>query len=98
MGKKFFVSYENYFFNDSSNSEVQKNTVALINALFLKGDMDKKKVIRIAKSSAAQWGASSGPISCNCLSSLVRDDCLSLHSFKKLCGHVGVKCGDDLGG
>ena len=28
--------------------------------------------------------ASSGPISWNCLSSLVRDDCLSLHSFKKL--------------
>ena len=28
--------------------------------------------------------ASSGPISWNCLSSLVRDDCLSLHFFKKL--------------
>ena len=28
--------------------------------------------------------ACSGPISWNCLSSLVRDDCLSLHSFKKL--------------
>ena len=28
--------------------------------------------------------ASSGPISWNSLSSLVRDDCLSLHSFKKL--------------
>ena len=28
--------------------------------------------------------ACSGPISWKCLSSLVRDDCLSLHSFKKL--------------
>ena len=28
--------------------------------------------------------SSTGPISWNCLSSLVRDDCLSLHSFKKL--------------